>query len=54
SQIAGLTVVDIPAAFNPVARYACAIITPEARRLADFLRSEQAKAVLREAGFGGE
>ena len=54
SQIAGLTVVEIPAAFNPVARYACAIITPEARRLADFLASEQAKAVLREAGFGGE
>ncbi|MGP4038039.1 molybdate ABC transporter substrate-binding protein [Pantoea agglomerans] len=54
SQIAGLTVVDIPAVFNPVARYACAVITPEARRLADFLESEQAKKVLREAGFGGE
>lgn len=52
SQIAGLTVIDIPEAVNPVARYACAVITPEAGRLATFLRSEQAKAVLREAGFG--
>jgi len=51
SQIAGLTVIDIPEAVNPVARYACAVITPEAGRLAAFLRSEQAKAVLEEAGF---
>ncbi|WP_337011036.1 molybdate ABC transporter substrate-binding protein [Pantoea sp. AS142] len=51
SQIAGLTVVEIPAAFNPVARYACALITPAAQRLADFLASAQAKAVLRQAGF---
>jgi len=50
--MAGLTVIDTPAAFNPVARYACAIFTPEARRLADFLGSEQATAMLRETGFG--
>ncbi|GME41761.1 molybdenum ABC transporter substrate-binding protein [Pantoea agglomerans] len=53
-RIAGLTVVDIPAAVNPVARYACAVIMPEAQRLAMFLGSEQAKAILRDAGFGGE
>ena len=51
SQIAGLTVVDIPEAINPIARYTCAVITPEAGRLAAFLRSEQATAVLEEAGF---
>lgn len=54
NQIDGLTVVEIPEAFNPVAHYACAVITPEAEQLAAFLRSEQAKAVLREAGFGCE
>lgn len=54
SRAAGLTVVDIPAAVNPVARYACAVITPEAQRLATFLGSEQAKGVLRDAGFGCE
>jgi len=52
SQIAGLRVIDTPEAFNPVARYACAVITSEAEQLAAFLRSEPAKAVLREAGFG--
>lgn len=30
-QIDGLTVVEIPAAFNPVARYACAVITTKAQ-----------------------
>jgi len=54
SQIPGLTVMDIPAPFNPVARYACAIMTPEAGRLATFLRSEQAKVRLQEAGWGCE
>lgn len=54
SRAAGLTVVDIPAAVNPVARYACAVITPEAQRLATFLGSEQPKGVLRDAGFGCE
>ncbi|MBK5013186.1 molybdate ABC transporter substrate-binding protein [Pantoea sp. S62] len=54
SRIAGLTVVNIPAAVNPVARYACAVITPQAQRLAMFLGSEQAKRVLRDAGFGCE
>ncbi|KAA5931718.1 molybdate ABC transporter substrate-binding protein [Pantoea sp. Bo_2] len=54
SRAARLTVVDIPVAVNPVARYACAVITPEAQRLATFLGSEQAKAVLRDAGFGCE
>lgn len=54
SRAAGLTVVDIPAAVNPVARYACAVITPEAQKLATFLGSEQAKGVLRDAGFGCE
>lgn len=52
SEIAGLTVIDIPEACNPVAQYACAVITPRAQPLAKFLGSEQAKAVLREAGFG--
>lgn len=54
SRAAGLTVLDISAAVNPVARYACAVITPEAQRLATFLGSEQAKGVLRDAGFGCE
>ncbi|MCT2417830.1 molybdate ABC transporter substrate-binding protein [Pantoea sp. 22096] len=54
SRAAGLTVLDIPAAVNPVARYACAVITPEAQKLATFLGSEQAKGVLRDAGFGCE
>jgi len=54
NQIAGLKVVEIPAAYNPVAHYACAVITPAAQRLAAFLGSEQAKMVLRKAGFGCE
>jgi len=52
-QVAGLTVIDIPAAYNPRVAYGCAVITPEAERLAQFLASAQAKAVLRQAGFGG-
>ncbi|MGK3142321.1 molybdate ABC transporter substrate-binding protein [Pantoea sp. C2G6] len=52
SQIAGLSVMTIPAAWNPVAHYACAVITPQAERLAAFLGSEQAKTLLRKAGFG--
>lgn len=52
SQVAGVTIVTIPAAYNPVAHYACAVITPQAHSLAAFLGSEQAKTVLREYGFG--
>lgn len=51
-QVDGLTVIDIPAAYNPRVAYGCAVITPEAERLAQFLVSAQAKAVLRQAGFG--
>ncbi|EFC54001.1 TPA: molybdate ABC transporter substrate-binding protein [Enterobacter cancerogenus] len=51
-QIAGLTVMDIPAPYNPRADYACAVITPRAQRLADFLQSDEAKGRLRQAGFG--
>jgi molybdate transport system substrate-binding protein len=46
-------VIDIPAAYNPRVAYGCAVITPQAERLAQFLASAQAKAVLRQAGFGG-
>ena len=49
---AGLTVIDIPAPFNPRAEYACAVMTPQGQRLADFLQSERAKAILQQAGFG--
>lgn len=52
-RIAGLTVMAIPPAFNPVARYCCAILTPEAQPLAGFLLTDRAQARLREAGFGG-
>lgn len=52
-RIAGLTVMAIPPAFNPVARYCCAILTPEAQPLAGFLLTDWAQARLREAGFGG-
>lgn len=52
-QIDGLTIVPIPAPFNPHAEYAFALITPRAQRLADFLQSEKAKKILRDAGFGG-
>jgi len=52
SQIDGLSVIDIPATFNPIAHYTCAVISPEARKLAEFLVSEQAKVVLQQAGFG--
>lgn len=53
SQIAGLTVLEIPAVFNPPAEYVCAVITPQAEALTAFLASPLAKSVLRQAGFGG-
>lgn len=48
----GLTVFAIPEPFNPHAQYALAILTPKAQRLAEFLQSQKAKAILLEAGFG--
>lgn len=50
--IPGLSVVNIPAPFNPRAEYACAVMTPEAEDLAEFLQSEKAKTILQQAGFG--
>ncbi len=52
SRIAGLSVLEIPAPYNPHADYACAILTPRAQPLAEFLGSQEAKAILRKAGFG--
>ena len=49
--IAGLTVIDIPAHFNPRAEYACAVITPQGQRLMAFLQSNTAQAILHQAGF---
>ncbi len=51
-EVAGLTVIDIPAPFNPRAEYACAVITPQGQGLMDFLQSDKAKAILQQAGFG--
>ncbi|MDK9604182.1 molybdate ABC transporter substrate-binding protein [Lelliottia wanjuensis] len=47
-----LKVLNIPAPFNPRAEYACAVMTPQAENLAEFLQSEKAKAILQQAGFG--
>lgn len=47
-----LNVLNIPAPFNPRAEYACAVMTPQAENLAEFLQSEKAKAILQQAGFG--
>lgn len=47
-----LKVLNIPAPFNPRAEYACAVMTPEAEDLAEYLQSEKAKAILQQAGFG--
>lgn len=51
-QIHGLSVLNIPAPFNPRAEYACAVMTPQAENLANYLQSEKAKAILQQAGFG--
>lgn len=51
-QRAGLTVIDIPGPFYPRAEYACAVMTPQGQRLADFLTSARAKAILQQGGFG--
>lgn len=51
-NIAGLTVIDIPAAINPRAEYACAVMTARGKALADYLLSERAKTILLNAGFG--
>lgn len=51
-QVAGLTVIDIPAPFTVRAEYACAVITPQGQALAGFLQSDKSKAILHEAGFG--
>ncbi|MFZ3621059.1 molybdate ABC transporter substrate-binding protein [Leclercia barmai] len=52
-KVAGLTVLDIPALFNTRAEYACAVITPQGQGLAGFLQSDESKAILHQAGFGG-
>ncbi|WP_061707227.1 substrate-binding domain-containing protein [Pseudenterobacter timonensis] len=51
-QREGLTVITLPESVNPQAVYASAVITRQGQRLADFLRSDTAQAILREAGFG--
>ena len=50
-EITGLTVLDIPAPFNPRAEYGCAVMTAQGQRLADFLQSEKAKTILQNEGF---
>ncbi|WP_347114179.1 molybdate ABC transporter substrate-binding protein [Leclercia sp. S52] len=50
-EIAGLTVIDIPEPFNPRAEYGCAVMTAQGQRLADFLQSDRAKAILQNEGF---
>lgn len=52
SLIPDLSVMNIPEPVNPRAEYACAVMTPEAENLADYLQSEKAKAILQQAGFG--
>lgn len=47
-----LKVLNIPAPFNPRAEYACAVMTPQAENLADYIQSEKAKAIFQQAGFG--
>jgi len=51
-EVAGLTVIDIPAAINPRAEYASAVVTARGKALADYLLSERAKTILLNAGFG--
>lgn len=51
-QIDGLTVIDIPAPFNPRAEYACAVMTSRGQALAEYLLSDSAKTILLQAGFG--
>lgn len=50
-EVAGLTVIDIPASVNPRAEYVCAVMTTAGSALADYLVSEKAKAILLNAGF---
>jgi molybdate transport system substrate-binding protein len=51
-EVDGLMVIDIPAAYNPRAEYACAVVTPKGRALAEYLVSAEAKMILQQAGFG--
>ena len=51
-EINGLEIIDIPVPLNPCAEYACAVFTPQGQRLAAFLTSDRAKAILEQAGFG--
>lgn len=51
-QIQGLSVLNIPEPFNPRAEYACAVMTPQGLELAEYLKSDMAKAILQQAGFG--
>lgn len=51
-EVAGLTVIDIPARVNPRAEYASAVVTAQGNALADYLVSQKAKAILLNAGFG--
>lgn len=50
--IPDLSVLNIPEPVNPRAEYACAVMSPQGENLADYLQSEQAKAILQQAGFG--
>lgn len=50
--IPDLKVLNIPEPVNPQAEYACAVMTSEGQNLAEFLQSEEAKAILQQAGFG--
>ncbi|MGR5942494.1 molybdate ABC transporter substrate-binding protein [Enterobacter sp. C4G1] len=51
-EVDGLMVIDIPAPYNPRAEYACAVVTPKGRALAEYLVSAEAKMILQQAGFG--
>ncbi len=50
-ELAGLTVIDIPEPFNPRAEYGCAVMSAQGQRLANFLQSDRAKAILQNEGF---
>lgn len=50
-QMERLKVITIPPPYNPLANYACAVITPQAQPLADFLLSVEAQKIVQQAGF---
>lgn len=51
-EIPGLTVMEIPAPFNPRAEYACGVMSEEGQTLAEYLVSARVKSVLLKTGFG--